>query len=81
MKTKIANLKSKLMSGVTPAMATPIAADGYTVNTAVIPQLVDFLIDRGVAGLFSGGSTGEGIALDLDERQKLHEATLKAANG
>ena len=81
MKTKIANLKSKLMSGVTPAMATPIAADGYAVNTAVIPQLVDFLIDRGVAGLFSGGSTGEGIALDLDERQKLHEATLNAANG
>jgi len=80
-KTKISTLKSKLKHGVTPAMATPIAADGYSVDTAVIPQLVDFLIERGVKGLFAGGSTGEGIALDLAERQKLHAATLEAVNG
>jgi dihydrodipicolinate synthase/N-acetylneuraminate lyase len=79
--TRIAHLKSKLMAGVTPAMATPIAADGYSVNTAVIPTLVDFLITRGVKGLFAGGSTGEGIALDLAERQKLHAATVEAVNG
>lgn len=81
MNTKIANLKSKLIQGVTPAMATPIGADGYTVDTAVLPALVDFLISHGVKGLFAGGSTGEGIALDLAERQKLHAATLEAVNG
>ena len=81
MNTKIAHLKSKLMYGVTPAMATPIAADGYGVNTAVIPALVDFLIGHGVNGLFAGGSTGEGIALELAERQKLHAATVEAVNG
>ena len=62
-------------------MATPIAADGYGVNTAVIPTLVDFLIGHGVKGLFAGGSTGEGIALELAERQKLHAATVEAVNG
>ncbi|MBK8985980.1 MAG: dihydrodipicolinate synthase family protein [Chloroflexi bacterium] len=89
MKTKIARLKSRLIHGVTPAMATPIGNDGYSVNTAVIPALVDFLIERGVGagvgvgvkGLFAGGSTGEGIALDLAERQKLHTAVIDAVDG
>jgi dihydrodipicolinate synthase/N-acetylneuraminate lyase len=45
-------------------MATPLLADGYTVNTAVIPQLVNFLLGAGVKGLFVGGTTGEGILLD-----------------
>lgn len=81
MQTKIANLKEKLKDGVSPAMATPLLADGYTVNTAVIPQLVNFLLDAGVKGLFVGGTTGEGILLDVAERIRLHEATLAAANG
>ena len=81
MQTKIADLKTKLKDGVSPAMATPLLADGYTVNTAVVPQLVNFLLDAGVKGLFVGGTTGEGILLDVAERQKLHEATIAAANG
>lgn len=81
MQTKIADLKEKLKDGVSPAMATPLLADGYTVNTAVIPQLVNFLLDAGVKGLFVGGTTGEGILLDVAERIRLHEATLAAANG
>ena len=81
MQTKIANLKTKLKDGVSPAMATPLLADGYTVNTAVIPQLVSFLLEAGVKGLFVGGTTGEGILLDVAERMRLHEATIAAANG
>ncbi len=41
----------------------------------------NFLIDKGVKGLFAGGTTGEGVALDVDERKKLHEVTISAANG
>lgn len=81
MQTKIAELKAKLKDGVSPAMATPLLADGYTVNTAVIPQLVNFLLDAGVKGLFVGGTTGEGILLDEMERMRLHEATMAAVNG
>ena len=77
----IADLKTHLTNGVTPAMATPIAEDGYTVNTTVLPQLVDFLIDAGVVGLFVGGTTGEGIVLSVDERRRLHEETMTAVNG
>lgn len=81
MNDTIADLKSKLRDGVTPALATPLQADGYTVNTAVIPYLVDFLIERGVQGLFAGGTTGEGILLTLPERQKLHTAVIQASHG
>lgn len=78
---RIAELKNKLAGGVTPAMATPLLADGYTVNTAVIPHLADFLIQAGGRGLFVGGTTGEGVLLTETERMRLHEATLTAANG
>ncbi len=81
MKSKIGALKAKLKDGVSPAMATPLLADGYTVNTAVIPQLVNFLLDAGVKGFFVGGTTGEGILLNEAERMRLHEATIAAVNG
>lgn len=81
MNDKISALKAKLQAGVTPAMATPLQTDGYTVNTAVIPALADFLIAAGSKGLFVGGTTGEGILLSQSERQRLHEESLIAANG
>jgi Tfp pilus assembly PilM family ATPase len=81
MKTKVLDLRKKLANGVSPAMATPLEHDSYRVNTAVIPQLVDFLLDKGVKGLFVGGTTGEGVMLDAGERKKLHEATVATVNG
>lgn len=81
MKSEIENLKSKIRYGVAPAMATPVLTDGVTVNTAVIPQLVQFLIDAGVKGLFVAGTTGEGILLDTQERMRLAEAAMGTVNG
>lgn len=78
---KVEALKLQLENGVSPAMATPLLADGYTVNTAVIPDLVDFLIEAGSKGLFVGGTTGEGILLATAERMSLHEAAHTAVNG
>lgn len=81
MKEKIAELKGKLQGGVAPAMATPVLADGITVNTDVIPALVNFLLDAGVSGLFVGGTTGEGVLFSDSERRRLHEAAVSATNG
>lgn len=50
-------------------------------NTAVVPLLVDFLLDKGAKGLFVGGTTGEGIMLETSERKRLHEAAVSAVNG
>ena len=75
----ITTLKQTLHGGVAPAMATPLVPGTHTVNTAVVPQLVNFLLDKGVKGLFIGGTTGEGTQLDDDQRRALHEAAVAAA--
>ena len=72
---------TRVSGGVSPAMATPLASDGYTVNLPAVNQLVDFLIAAGVKGLFIGGTTGEGILLSLKQRQALHERAMTAIAG
>ncbi|WP_420642698.1 dihydrodipicolinate synthase family protein [Candidatus Leptofilum sp.] len=81
MKDKIARLKALLHGGVAPALATPILADGVSVNTAVLPQLINFLLDAGVSGLFVGGTTGEGVLLSDAERMRLHETAVSVVDG
>ena len=71
----------RIRGGVVPAMATPIRTGGEEVDLDRVPSLVDFLVSREVAGLFVGGTTGEGILLSLPERMKLHEASVRAARG
>ena len=78
---RVVSLRRQLKNGVTPAMATPLAADGYRVNTAVLPSLVNFLLASGVKGLFVGGTTGEGVLLEAPERMRLHEAAVAAVAG
>ena len=78
---RIAALKATLAGGVTPAMATPLLPGSHTVSTAVVAPLVEFLLARGVKGLFVGGTTGEGTQLDDDQRRALHEAAVAAAAG
>jgi dihydrodipicolinate synthase/N-acetylneuraminate lyase len=77
----IATLKATLQGGVTPAMATPLVPGTYTVNRPVVGPLVDFLVGAGVRGLFVGGTTGEGVLLDIDQRMAIGEATIAAARG
>jgi dihydrodipicolinate synthase/N-acetylneuraminate lyase len=78
---QITTLRARIKGGVLPAMATPIGEDGTRINAPVIDTLVDFLLNAGVKGLFVGGSTGEGILLNLDQRKILHERALVAARG
>ncbi len=74
-------LIERISYGVLPAMATPIASDGQSVNMAVLEALIDFLITARVKGLFVGGTTGEGILLTLNQRQALHEQAMKVIAG
>lgn len=78
---KITTLKAALRGGVSPAMATPLIPGSHTVQVAGVPGIVDFLIGKGVKGLFVGGTTGEGTQLDDDQRRVLHEAAASAAAG
>lgn len=74
-------LIQRLHGGVTPAMATPLMADGQRVDLPALKPLIDFLIEAGVKGLFVGGTTGEGILLATEQRQLLHEEAMAAIDG
>lgn len=76
----ISDLKSQLKHGVVPAMATPLHADA-TIRIQALERLIAFLIDAGVNGLFVGGTTGEGILLDRNQRKLLHESSVKIVSG
>jgi 4-hydroxy-tetrahydrodipicolinate synthase len=68
------------IQGVIVPFLTPFNGRGDVDLPAVRP-LVDFLIERGVAGLFPGGTTGEGPLLTARERRQLAEAVVEAAGG
>ena len=71
---------SKDFHGVIPALLSPFRVDGR-VDTDAIIALVDFLIDKGVHGLYPCGTTGEGMLLNSTERKEVAEAVVDAANG
>lgn len=68
------------IQGVVVPIVTPFKPDG-SLKVEALPVLVDFLMEGGVAGLFVGGSTGEGPLLASKERKVLCEATVAAAAG
>ncbi len=68
------------MEGVIVPILTPFDAAGE-LNPVAVKQLVDYLIERGVHGLFPAGTTGEGALLTMSERQRLGEAVVDAAAG
>ncbi|MBS1252079.1 MAG: 4-hydroxy-tetrahydrodipicolinate synthase [Anaerolineales bacterium] len=71
------NLKIK---GVIVPLLTPFD-EGGEVNPAATKRLVEFLIARGVRGLFPAGTTGEGPLLTIQERRQLAKAVVEAADG
>lgn len=68
------------VKGVIVPIVTPFDEAGE-LNIAAVKPLVDYLIDRGVHGLFPAGTTGEGALLTLPERRQLAEAVVDAAAG
>lgn len=66
--------------GIIPALVTPLRAD-ETVNTDVLTDLIEYLLDKNADGFYVGGATGEGIALSAEQRMILAEASVEAVKG
>lgn len=66
--------------GVIVPLLTPFDPQGR-IDEAAAARLVDYLIARGVKGLFPGGTTGEGPLLTGAERRRLAEVVVGAAGG
>lgn len=71
---------SNHFSGVLVPLVTPFHADGSLALT-VLPSLVEFLLDAGITGFVVAGTTGEGYALDLDERRAVLRSVMDIVRG
>ncbi len=67
------------IEGLIAAAFTPFYEDG-SLNLALVPALVDKLYADGLKGIFVCGSNGEGPNMTTEERMKVAEAFVKAAN-
>lgn len=68
------------LKGIFPALVTPFATDG-AIDEAVLGSFVSRLVAAGVGGLVPCGSTGEFTTLSVEERRRVVEIVVKAADG
>ena len=66
--------------GVICPTVTPLKPNG-DINPDMMRPLADWLIDKGVAGAYPLGSTGEGPLLSTEERKAVAAATVEAVAG
>lgn len=66
--------------GIYTPVVTPFHED-RSINFDALADVVENLIDKGVHGLISGGSTGENYAMTVAERVKVAEFTKDQAKG
>lgn len=66
--------------GIVVPLVTPFNRD-ETLDESALRQIVDYLIDAGVHGLFPSGSQGELYALSTDEKKRVMEIVVEQANG
>jgi 4-hydroxy-tetrahydrodipicolinate synthase len=69
-----------LFRGVAPALVTPFTADDE-VDEEAFQKLIEHQIEGGVAGLVVLGTTGENPTVTDDERRRMVDLALEAADG
>lgn len=73
-------MKLEKYKGIIPAFYACYEDDG-SVSVERTKKLVEFLIGKGVNGLYVGGSSGECIYLSVEERKRTLEAVMEVAKG
>ena len=66
--------------GIFPAFYACYNKEGQ-VDAQAVRALAKFLLDKGVKGLYVGGSSGECIYQSVEERKRLLESVMEAAEG
>lgn len=68
-------------TGILAAVVTPLTTDGSAVDAEGVRRQAEHIIGGGIHGLVPGGSTGEFTTLSLDERRRVTELYVEAADG
>lgn len=67
-----------MLRGAIAAAVTPLADGGASLDEGAFAPLVGFLAEGGIDGILTCGTTGEGILLSIDERERATELFLAA---
>jgi len=70
-----------MLRGAIAAAVTPLRDEGRALDEDAVAPYVDFLAAGGVDGILPLGTTGEGILLTIDERRRVAERFVAAADG
>src|SRR5919108_4269489 len=69
-----------MLRGALAASVTPLRDHGHAVDDDAFGPLVDFYVDNGLDGILALGTAGEGILLSTDERRRVADLFLQAAD-
>lgn len=72
---------SPRLRGVIAALLTPMKDGGTRLDLPATGRLVDWLVEKGIHGLYIAGTTGEGPYLSPAEHRELTRAAVKGAHG
>ena len=70
-----------MLKGVLAAAVTPLREEGAALDDDAFGPYVDFLVAGGLDGILALGTTGEGILLTLEERERVARLFLDAVAG
>lgn len=68
-----------MFKGIYPALVTPFSKNGQ-IDYNALEEIIEFLIEKKVHGLFPLGTTGEALLLSIQERKEVGEFILKTVN-
>lgn len=71
-------MKKKKFTGVWPAFITPFDENGKILDSGV-KELIDYMTEGGLDGLYVGGSTGEGMIMSKEDRMHMAELCVSYA--
>ena len=69
-----------VLKGALAASVTPLCSNGDVVDEDAFGPLVDLYVDAGLHGILALGTAGEGILLSVEERRRVADLFLQAAD-
>ena len=70
-----------MLRGTLAAAITPLRDDGESLDEDAFAPYLDFLAEGGLDGILALGTTGEGILLSREERQRAAALFIEASQG
>ena len=74
-------MEKQKLDGIIIPMVTPFNASDESIDFSGLKEVTEFLITNGVDGVIPNGSTGEFVAMSIDEQKRVNAAVCENAAG